>query len=235
MGRRTRLILFLFTLGAASGALLMPRAAHAMPLGPDGAQAVATAAAPTTPDQVTVAAGDYLSTIAPRVQRTWEQLAGWNHLADPDHIMPGEVLNIPPAGYTPPSYANPPPDFRAPVAKSFANSSRFANHESRSAIPVVSGGWSQPWACIAEGVPGGARYGTGESGGNPYLDTGNGYEGGLQFSPSTWTANAPLVGVHVAHAYQASIGQQEAVAAYVLAHSSWQSQWPNTSKACDYW
>lgn len=98
--------------------------------------------------------------------------------------------------------------------------------------PVSVGGWVQPWACIAEGVRGGARYGNGESGGNPAENTGNGYWGGLQFAPSTWWAYASKLGITIP-AYEASIPQQEAVANLVLKAAGW-GQWPQTSVACGF-
>lgn len=99
-------------------------------------------------------------------------------------------------------------------------------------LPPQTGGWVQPWACIAEGVRGGARWGNGESGGNPAENTGNGYWGGLQFVPSTWWAYARPLGITVP-AYEASIPQQEAVADRVLAAAGW-GQWPETSAACGF-
>ena len=62
-----------------------------------------------------------------------------------------------------------------------------------------------------------------ESGGNWAINTGNGYQGGLQFSPSTWaghggTAYAPT-------ADQATREQQIAVAERVQASQGW-GAWP---------
>lgn len=50
---------------------------------------------------VVVAPGGSLSSIAPTVDRTWQQLAGWNHLNNPNTLSIGEVLAVPPAGYVP--------------------------------------------------------------------------------------------------------------------------------------
>lgn len=65
-----------------------------------------------------------------------------------------------------------------------------------------------------------------ESGGNWAINTGNGYHGGLQFSPSTWNGYggqefAPT-------AYQASREQQIIVAERVLAGQGW-GAWPSCS------
>jgi len=62
-----------------------------------------------------------------------------------------------------------------------------------------------------------------ESGGNWSIDTGNGYSGGLQFSPSTWSAYGG--DQYAASASQASESQQIAVAERVLA-SQGPGAWP---------
>lgn len=65
-----------------------------------------------------------------------------------------------------------------------------------------------------------------ESGGNWAINTGNGYHGGLQFSPSTWNAHG---GQEFApYAYQASREQQIVVAERVLASQGW-GAWPACS------
>jgi hypothetical protein len=79
-----------------------------------------------------------------------------------------------------------------------------------------SGGWSGPWACIAQH----------ESGGNPAENTGNGFYGGLQFTMSTWAAYGGT-----GNPANASIAEQEAVAQRVLAAQGW-GAWPNTSRMC---
>ena len=63
-----------------------------------------------------------------------------------------------------------------------------------------------------------------ESGGNWKINTGNGFSGGLQFTPSTWRA---FGGSGAAH--QASREQQIAVAERVLAVQGWNA-WPVCSK-----
>jgi nucleoid-associated protein YgaU len=62
-----------------------------------------------------------------------------------------------------------------------------------------------------------------ESGGNWSIDTGNGYSGGLQFSPSTWAAFGGS-----GNAASASKGEQIAVAERVLASQGW-GAWPSCS------
>ena len=62
-----------------------------------------------------------------------------------------------------------------------------------------------------------------ESGGNWAINTGNGYQGGLQFSPSTWAANGGTA--YAPSADQASKEQQIAVAERVLATQG-KGAWP---------
>jgi hypothetical protein len=63
-----------------------------------------------------------------------------------------------------------------------------------------------------------------ESGGNWKINTGNGYYGGLQFSPRTWRA---FGGKGMPH--QASKGEQIRVAERVLAKQGWNA-WPSCSR-----
>ena len=65
-----------------------------------------------------------------------------------------------------------------------------------------------------------------ESGGNWAINTGNGFQGGLQFSPSTWTSHGG--GQYAATANQATREQQIAVAENVLATQGW-GAWPSCS------
>lgn len=65
-----------------------------------------------------------------------------------------------------------------------------------------------------------------EAGGNWNINTGNGYHGGLQFSPSTWRAYG---GAEFApYAYQATREQQIAVGERTLAGQGW-GAWPACS------
>ncbi|MFB7877786.1 transglycosylase family protein [Nocardia sp. NPDC056064] len=65
-----------------------------------------------------------------------------------------------------------------------------------------------------------------EAGGNWGINTGNGYQGGLQFSPSTWNAHGG--GEYAATANQATREQQIVVAEKVLASQGW-GAWPSCS------
>lgn len=65
-----------------------------------------------------------------------------------------------------------------------------------------------------------------ESSGNWGINTGNGYHGGLQFSPSTW--NAYGGGDYAPVAYKATREQQISVAERVLEGQGWNA-WPSCS------
>ena len=62
-----------------------------------------------------------------------------------------------------------------------------------------------------------------ESGGNWAINTGNGYQGGLQFAPGTWSANGG--GQYAPAAHLATKDQQIAVAERVLVHQG-RGAWP---------
>lgn len=67
-----------------------------------------------------------------------------------------------------------------------------------------------------------------ESGGNWSINTGNGFQGGLQFSPSTWSSHGGTQ--YAPTANQASREQQIAVAEQVLASQGW-GAWPSCSSS----
>lgn len=66
-----------------------------------------------------------------------------------------------------------------------------------------------------------------ESGGRWNYNGGSGYDGGLQFSPSTWRAAGGTK--YAPYAHQASREEQIAVAKSWLARTSWR-QWPACSR-----
>ncbi|HHU66748.1 transglycosylase family protein [Corynebacterium sp.] len=66
-----------------------------------------------------------------------------------------------------------------------------------------------------------------EAGGNWSINTGNGYHGGLQFSPSTWAAYGGTQ--YAPYAYQATREQQIAIAEKTLAGQGW-GAWPACSR-----
>ncbi|MBH0780562.1 resuscitation-promoting factor Rpf1 domain-containing protein [Nocardia bovistercoris] len=65
-----------------------------------------------------------------------------------------------------------------------------------------------------------------EAGGNWGINTGNGFQGGLQFSPSTWNAHGGQE--YASSANQASREEQIVVAEKVLASQGW-GAWPSCS------
>ncbi|MFD4367155.1 resuscitation-promoting factor Rpf1 domain-containing protein [Rhodococcus sp. NPDC058521] len=67
-----------------------------------------------------------------------------------------------------------------------------------------------------------------ESGGNWGINTGNGFQGGLQFSPSTWSAHGG--DEYAATANNASREQQIVVAERVLESQGW-GAWPSCSSS----
>lgn len=68
-----------------------------------------------------------------------------------------------------------------------------------------------------------------ESGGNWAANTGNGYYGGLQFHPQTWSSVSKKVGLgHIPTANLATKEEQIKVASYLQARSGW-GQWPACS------
>ncbi|WP_422744769.1 transglycosylase family protein [Mycobacterium sp. WMMD1722] len=75
---------------------------------------------------------------------------------------------------------------------------------------ATDGEWDQVAAC--------------ESGGNWAINTGNGYHGGLQFSPSTWSGNGG--GEYAPTAFMATKEEQIAVAERVLANQG-KGAWPS--------
>jgi len=167
------------------------------------------------PDKVTVNAGDSLSLIAQAHGTTYQRLFDANvHIQSPDIIHPGEEIRIPSAEEQlvsrplPQSAAVVPVQIAAPAvaAQSVAYAQPVAN------VPAAGQGvWDQIAQC--------------ESGGNWAINTGNGYSGGLQFSPSTWAAYG---GQYAPDAAQASRDQQIAAAEKVLAAQGW-GAWPSCS------
>lgn len=110
-----------------------------------------------TPAAYTVRAGDTLGSIAATSGTTVANLASINHIADPNLIFVGEILET--TGSQSPVAPAPVP---AQVATQAVQTSAYTP--------------SGAFACIA-------HY---ESGGNPAEATGNGYYGMYQFSLSSW-------------------------------------------------
>lgn len=86
------------------------------------------------------------------------------------------------------------------------------------AVPAASAAPDSAWDRLAEC----------ESGGDWGIDTGNGYYGGVQFSPSTWRAFGG--GEFASNAHQATRGEQIVVAERTLAVQGWNA-WPSCSRS----
>lgn len=99
----------------------------------------------------------------------------------------------------------------APKAQAAPASTASTGSRTSSAAPAVSNG--STWDSIAQC----------ESGGNWSTNTGNGFSGGLQFTPSTWAAYGG--NAYASDPSQASREQQIAVAEKVQASQGW-GAWP---------
>lgn len=82
-------------------------------------------------------------------------------------------------------------------------------------VGAPPGGWSADWLSTAQK----------ESGGNWSIDTGNGYQGGLQFSPSSWQAAG---GTQYAPSANLATPFQQALTAENLLRLQGPGAWPNT-------
>lgn len=108
-----------------------------------------------------------------------------------------------------------PPVIKKPAAKKPEAKSTPAPSKPKSTAPKVSSGsvWDRLAQC--------------ESGGRWSYNGSSGYDGGLQFLPSTWTAYGG--GKYAKYAYQATRSEQIAIAKKVLAAAGWGS-WPACSR-----
>lgn len=222
MGRRTRLfVLSLLSIGVLMGAFIMPRAS-AHPFAPvttlkateqpaSAQHAVLVLSDPlTTENTWVVQPGDTLSAIGKRFGQSWEVLASLNHLADPNLIMPGQLIRSAPAGYVPPAPAPTPKPTPAPTVTSAAAPTSHT-------LPSSGADSGGIWACIAQH----------ESGGNSATNTGNGFYGAFQFTLSTWRAAGGGPGLPSEYGY----GAQLAIAQRVQQMQGW-GAWPVTSREC---
>lgn len=162
--------------------------------------------------------GDTLSKIADKHQTTYPRLFDANiQIQDPDIIYPGDQIKIPepsevlasrsitaaPSAVSVPAQTNQKtqaPSNRKPVNQPISNPENNAN----------TGIWDQLARC--------------ESGGNWFINTGNGYYGGLQFSLSSWRA----VGGQ-GYPHQASREEQIARAEILKSRQGW-GAWPACTK-----
>ena len=100
---------------------------------------------------------------------------------------------------------------RLAIAGAIAVSAPLAMAGTANAVPA--GTWDKLAMC--------------ESTGNWSINSGNGFSGGLQFTPQTWKAYGGK-----GQAHQASRAEQIAVAERVLAKQGWNA-WPACSKKLD--
>lgn len=169
--------------------------------------------------------GDSLSSIAKEKKTTYLRLYYANKkVKDPDLIYPGQKLRVPtkdeklakralPAGVVAPA-APAAPQAPQPVAPAYQPAQVAAapapHQQSAPAVKVAGNSiWDQIAAC--------------ESGGNWAINTGNGFQGGLQFTPQTWQGYGG--GKYAPTANLASREQQIAVATAVQQSQGW-GAWP---------
>lgn len=148
--------------------------------------------------RVTVRPGDTLTAIGSRTSRSWEQLASYNHIPNPNLIYVGDVETIPPASYVAGPVVLPVPAYTPPVHVYHAAPTRTYTSTrtyTPPVAPVVSSGFQ---ACVISR----------ESGGNAQIRSPSGtYWGLYQFSYQTWVGN----GGNPASYGSASAGEQTAV------------------------
>jgi hypothetical protein len=169
--------------------------------------------------RVTVLAGDSLSAVGARTSRTWEQLAGYNHIPNPNLIYPGQVLVIPPANYAPVAVPDPTPVGQAASNTSSGNTygPSYGPRTTYSPASSSGSGGSGVWACIAQH----------ESGGNATTNTGNGYYGAFQDTIGSWQAAGGGPGLPSDYSY----AEQLAINQRIQAQQGW-GAWPATSTMC---
>jgi len=154
-----------------------------------------------------VKAGESLAGIAKAAKlSSWRPVYDLNKsIQHPDLIYPGQKLVIPAKGEKVKHRPLPGPAiYRIPEQDRSP-----ATATSQRSVAVGGSVWDRLAQC--------------ESGGNWAINTGNGYSGGLQFSPGTWQANG---GSGLAH--NASRAEQIRVAQRVLASQGW-GAWPACS------
>ncbi|MBH1979923.1 transglycosylase family protein [Candidatus Saccharibacteria bacterium] len=169
-------------------------------------------------DTVVVSSGDTLSAIGAAHGSDYVRIFNANpQIANPDVINAGDQLRVPTADEQLPDRLSQLQAAQAAyVAPAQSVATNYGGYQQSNqqpvAAPVNTGGSS--WEQIAQC----------ESGGNWSINTGNGYSGGLQFSPGTWSA----YGDGSASAAQASKEAQIAAAEKVLAAQGW-GAWPSCS------
>lgn len=159
---------------------------------------------------VVVQPGDSLSKIADKYNTTYQRLFNANKkISHPDMIYPGDKIRIPTKSEqlkerSLPAIAIIP----APIQQAVTGYPTAT--EPLDAPQTVVAGDGEVWDKLAQC----------ESGGNWQIDTGNGYQGGLQFHPGTWAAHGGS-----GSAANASREEQIAVAKRVQSSQGW-GAWP---------
>lgn len=124
------------------------------------------------PKTYTVNPGDNLSAIATAHQTTYKRLFDANpQIVDADLIYPGAVLRVPE-----PSEQLADRPLPAPVYVYQPATPVYRKSVAATSAPAPVAGDASVWDRLAQC----------ESGGNWGTNTGNGYYGGLQFTPGTW-------------------------------------------------
>ena len=207
-----------------AGASPLPASGAMVPASgsPPEATVLVSVQTPTLP-RVTVKPGDSLWLIGVHTGRSWEQLASYNHVPNPNLIYVGDTITIPPASYAgsvdlpapAPRYTPPVTHYSAPVSHYSAPRVTYTPRPAPVvSAPVNSGGI---WGCIGEH----------ESGNNPGTNTGNGYYGAFQDTIGAWREGGGGPGLPSNYSYS----QQLAVNQRIQAISGW-GAWPNTSRMC---
>jgi LysM repeat protein len=189
------------------------------------ALALPAAASTAGGNAYTVRAGDTLSSIAGK-----QGLGSWQSIYDanasikhPDLIYPGQHLVIPPKGA---SLAHRPlPTPQPVVVRQWAPQQQQQQHSSwqpRRHFSSNSGSSTRHSSSVAGGTVW-DRLAQCESGGNWNTNTGNGFYGGLQFTPGSWRAAG---GSGMPH--QASRSEQIRVAQRLQQMQGW-GAWPTCS------
>lgn len=172
----------------------------------------ASAQTPPQAKTVTVNPGDNLSLIADANGTTFQRIFNANEsIVDPNIINPGQQIRIPtPEEQLVDRPLPAPAPVAAPSSVVYQQRATSSGGNTGAAAPVAGAGvWDQLAQC--------------ESGGNWSINTGNGYSGGLQFAPGTWTGNGG--GAYAPTAAQATREQQIAVAENIRAKSGF-NPWP---------
>jgi hypothetical protein len=168
--------------------------------------------------QYVVKRGDSLSAIAKRAKLpSWRPLWDLNKsIEHPNLIHPGQRLLLPAKGEK----------VKHRPLPAMALTRVVALERAAAAAPSGSASSAQRSTATASAPAGGGvwdRLAQCESGGNWGINTGNGYSGGLQFAPGTWSAHGGTGSAH-----NASRAEQIRVAERVRASQGW-GAWPACS------